>query len=56
MYRINRDIEKTLKDYHLLIDDTVEVARRYVGINDYTWIYKWIKYSITLRKNYYTDS
>ncbi len=55
MYRINRDIEKILKDYHLLIDDTVEAARRYVGINDYTWIYKWLKYSITLRKNYYTN-
>jgi hypothetical protein len=56
MYRINRDIERKHKDYHLLMDDTIEAARWYVGINDYIWIYKWLKYSMTLRKNYYTNS
>jgi hypothetical protein len=56
MYQINRDIEKKHKDHHHLMDDTIEAARRYVGINDYTWVCKWLKYSTALRKNYYTNS
>jgi hypothetical protein len=55
MYRVNRDIERKYKDYRLLMDDTVEAARRYFGINDYTWVCKWLKYSMMLRKNYYTN-
>ncbi len=55
MYRVNRDIEKKHKDYRVLMDDTIEAARRYFGINDYTWVCKWLKYSMMLRKNYYTN-
>jgi hypothetical protein len=55
MYKINRNIEKKHKDYHLLMDDTIEAAWQYFGINDYAWVCKWLKYSMMLRKNYYTN-
>lgn len=55
MYRVNRDIEKKHKDYRLLMEDTIEAARRYFGFDDYTWVCKWLKCSMMLGKNYYTN-